>query len=128
MYQNMYLVVATCMCVLFHCEQNINEPENDTSSFSVDIHLSPSSDSCFFQGDTITGTIKLPSDTIVASHLDSIVWVSDKDGQIGTGMEFNTHTLSINTHTIVATLTYKGNTVQDSVRIHVLPHDSVMEK
>lgn len=59
------------------------------------------------------------SDTEGGDLTASLVWTSDKDGQIGTGGSFST-TLSDNNHTITATATDSGSeSGSDSVSITV---------
>jgi len=66
---------------------------------------------------TFTATATDEEDVDVTS---SLVWISDKDGQIGTGESFPTSTLSNNIHTITATATdTDGNSGSDSIIITV---------
>ncbi len=125
MYKSACIMVALCIPVLLQCDKGISAPGDDMVSHPVHIRLSPSSDSCFFQGDTITFSIEFLGDSIASSRHDGIVWTSDKDGHIGNGIEVHTHTLSIDTHTIVTTFPYKGNAIKESVRIQVRAYDSV---
>ncbi|MFH1933703.1 MAG: S8 family serine peptidase [Pseudomonadota bacterium] len=81
---------------------------------------SPTNGDSFTEGDEITfaGTATDPEDGQLTGN--SLIWTSDKDGQIGTGQSFTKSNLSVNTHTI--TLTAKdseGATGTDSITITV---------
>lgn len=66
---------------------------------------------------TFTATATDEEDEVVTS---SLVWISDIDGQIGTGGSFTNNTLSNNIHTITATATDSdGNSGSDSIIITV---------
>ncbi len=77
-------------------------PSNQSPSCSIQ---SPSDSSSFQQGTeiTFTGTATDAEDGTLTGS--SLVWTSDKDGQIGTGTSFTTGSLSVNTHVITLTAT-----------------------
>jgi len=82
---------------------------------------SPSGGTTFTQGREISfiGAGTDPEDGQLTGN--SLIWTSDKDGQIGTGQSFTKSNLSVNTHTI--TLTAKdseGATGTDSVIITII--------
>ncbi|MEM2983385.1 MAG: PKD domain-containing protein, partial [Candidatus Bathyarchaeia archaeon] len=82
--------------------------------------LSPSNNSTFTQGDTITfrGQATDPEDGRLSGS--SLVWTSSRDGMIGTGESFTKSDLSVGTHTITLTATdSKGATGQDSISITI---------
>jgi len=80
-----------------------------TAQVSVIVHgvriITPYTGMKFFQGDfiTFTGTAADLMGTPLTGA--SLVWASDRDGQIGTGQSFSTNSLSVGTHkvTLVAT-------------------------
>jgi hypothetical protein len=60
----------------------------------------------FTHNATFTGTV---TDTIDGNLAASLRWVSDRDGQIGTGASFTTSSLTLGRHTITASVTNSGN-------------------
>ena len=81
---------------------------------------SPSDNSSYNQGDTITfsGTGSDPEDGTLTGG--SLVWTSSLDGQIGTGTSFTATSLSVGAHTITLTATDSdGATGGDTVTITV---------
>ena len=93
--------------------QATNSPPSSTIA-------SPSNGTTFTQGDGISfiGSGTDPEDGQLTGN--SLIWASNKDGQIGTGQSFTKTNLSVNTHTI--TLTAKDSkdaTGTDSVTITV---------
>ena len=96
-------------------EVNVQDNSAPTSVISA-----PSNGTTFTQGGEISfiGSGTDPEDGQLTGN--SLIWTSDKDGQIGTGQSFTKSNLSVNTHTI--TLTAKdsdGATGTDSVTITV---------
>lgn len=82
--------------------------------------LSPVSGATFIEGDTIlfSGFGMDHTDHLLPE--DSLLWVSDKDGLIGTGSSFRTADLSINPHDVTLTATDKhGRSDTATVRIYV---------
>lgn len=81
--------------------------EADTNHSPTVIITSPIDGSNFQEGEIITfsGTVTDPEDSILT---DSLIWTSDKDGQIGIGSSFSTNTLSVNSHLITLTATDSG--------------------
>jgi hypothetical protein len=52
---------------------------------------------------------------------DALVWVSDRDGQMGTGATFSTATLSMGTHLIeLRGATQQGNSASDAIQLQVV--------
>ena len=83
------------------------------------VTISSPTESTFALGDPITFTAAA-NDKEDLDVTSSLVWISDKDGQIGTGGSFTTSTLSNNIHTITATATDSdGNSGSDSIPITV---------
>jgi hypothetical protein len=84
----------------------------------------PSNNSTFTKGDKITfagaGTDTEDGDLIG----DSLIWISDKDGQIGTGTSFS-KSLSVNTHTITLTVT-DSNGDLDTTSITVIVNTPII--
>ncbi len=83
--------------------------------------MSPADSSTFSFGDTITfiGTAIDREDGVLTGG--SLVWTSDKDGQIGTGTSFKINTLSNGSHAITLTATDSHSNVgikTISVTIH----------
>ena len=81
---------------------------------------SPSDGSSYTEGTSITfkGTGTDAEDGSLSGR--SLVWTSDKDGQIGTGTSVTISSLSINTHKITLTVTNSnGNTAKDKINIEV---------
>jgi len=81
---------------------------------------SPENGDSFTEDESITfsGTGTDPEDGTLSGS--SLVWTSDKDGQIGTGTSFNTSSLSVNTHVITLTVTdSQGATDSESITIYV---------
>jgi len=96
-------------------EVNVQDNSAPTSVISA-----PLNGTTFTQGGEISfiGSGTDPEDGQLTGN--SLIWTSDKDGQIGTGQSFTKSNLSVNTHTI--TLTAKdsdGATGTDSVTITV---------
>lgn len=86
---------------------------------SPTVTISSPTESTFALGETITFTAAADDEEDV-DVTSSLVWISDKDGQIGTGESFTTDTLSNNIHTITATATDSdGNSGSDSITITV---------
>lgn len=90
-----------------------NEPP--TAAISV-----PSDGDSFTEGASVTfaGSGTDPEDGALTGS--SLVWTSDKDGQIGTGASFSTSGLSGGTHTITLTATdSKGATGTASIQVTI---------
>jgi hypothetical protein len=80
----------------------------------------PSDGDSFAQGATVSfaGTGTDAEDGALTGN--SLVWTSDKDGQIGTGASFSTSGLSVGTHTITLTATdSKGATGTASIQVTI---------
>ena len=91
------------------------DPVNNAPTVSI---TSPADGSTFDSGTTINFAGSA-SDTEDGDLTASLVWTSDKDGQIGTGGSFST-TLSDGTHTITAQVTDSGGaTASSSISITV---------
>jgi formylglycine-generating enzyme required for sulfatase activity len=89
------------------------------SSPSVEI-TSPATGTSFPESASITfqGTATDPQDGTLAGS--SLVWTSNQDGQLGTGTDLSTSSLSVNTHLITLTATDSdGNEGSASITIHV---------
>lgn len=81
------------------------KPEPPVNSLPVATINSPLADSNFVEGDEISfsGTGTDAEDDDLSG--DSLVWTSDKDGEIGKGGSFNANDLSVGVHTITLTAT-----------------------
>jgi len=115
-------VIALGFMTIIGTTDNKNEGDGETSSnTSPTVTVtSPSNDSAYTQGDTIT-FIGIGND-IEDGNLtgNSLVWTSDIDGQIGTGEFFTMDDLSLGIHTITLTTTDSdGATGIDSITITV---------
>lgn len=96
----------------------ILEPDNTPPEVTI---LSPSEGSQFQSGSSIefSATASDEEDGILTGS--SIVWDSDKDGQIGTGSSLTSSNLSENSHTITATATdSEGAIASAQVNIQVI--------
>jgi hypothetical protein len=97
------------------------------ANISPDANItSPSEGSTFTAGDDIqfTGSGTDAEDGPLTGI--SLVWRSDLDGQIGTGVDFTRNDLSSGTHTITLTVTdSNGATAADARSIAVLPSEWV---
>jgi len=86
---------------------------------SPTVTISSPTESTFALGETITFTAAA-TDEEDLDVTSSLVWISDKDGQIGTAGSFTNNTLSNNIHTITATATDSDeNSGSDSITITV---------
>lgn len=93
-------------------EQSDNHPPSVVIS-------SPSNGSSFEQGSRVTFSATA-TDTEDGDLGGSLIWVSDLDGQIGTGASFSTSLLSIGTHNVTASVTDSGGAEgSDSVTITI---------
>jgi hypothetical protein len=93
-------------------------PLNDPPTADIS---SPSDGSDYDEGDTIifSGTGDDPEDGSLTGG--SLVWTSNRDGQIGTGTYFTRDNLSVGTHTITLTAAdSQGATGSDSINISVI--------
>lgn len=101
-------IVFLISVMIFHisCGGGNGDVNNANSPPTVTI-ISPSNISTFTEGQkiTFTGTGTDTEDGVLTE--DALVWVSDKDGQIGTGESFSLSNLSINIHIITLTVTDK---------------------
>jgi YVTN family beta-propeller protein len=91
-----------------------------TSEIPVATITSPSNNSTFESGDTITfsGTGIDPQDGTLTAG--SLVWISSRDGQIGTGTAFSASNLTVGSHAITLTVTDSdGYTEIKSVNIMI---------
>jgi len=96
-------------------EVNVQENRSPTTTIT-----SPSDGTIFTEGNAASfiGAGTDPEDGQLTGN--SLVWTSNKDGQIGTGQSFTKTNLSVNTHTITLTAKdSKGATGTDSVTITV---------
>lgn len=81
---------------------------------------SPSNSDVFVNGDEITFTCSAFDKEDGESIGANVVWTSDVDGSIGTGITFSVSTLSVATHKIVATLSDSENNVSsDTISISI---------
>jgi K+/H+ antiporter YhaU regulatory subunit KhtT len=79
---------------------------------------SPTDDATYNSGDTMTFTASATDAEDGVLTGSSLVWTSDKDGQIGTGASFQTVSLSVNTHVIVLAATdSEGAVGSDAVTV-----------
>ncbi len=91
-------------------------PGNTAPSASI---ASPSNGATFTQGDSVTFSGSA-SDNEDGNLSGSLVWTSNRDGQIGTGASFSTASLSVGNHTITASVDDSGGlSASDSVSITV---------
>ena len=87
----------------------ITNPGNMTSSLEG-VEIEFMSTALDYEGNTMTGT--------------DLVWISDIDGELGTGRNLDMYGLSVNTHVITLTATdSEGHTGSASITINVKPTD-----
>ena len=110
------MVVFISISVINCSEDEVTTPENKSPSAVI---TGPADGALFIDGEIIcfTGTGTDPEDGTLPE--DSLLWTSDKDGQIGTGTSVSA-SLSINDHIITLTVTdSNSNTDTDNITIHV---------
>jgi hypothetical protein len=100
---------------MFNCTSSVTEsfvvpaacPSGGNTAPTVDI-TAPANNSSFTQGTSITfaGSANDSQDGNISSN---IVWHSNRDGDLGSGASITTSNLSVNTHTITASVTDSGN-------------------
>ena len=103
---------------------SITVVENGNTNPTVSI-TSPGTNSTFTQGNAVNFLADATDSEDGALTGSSIVWTSDKDGQIGTGTVVNTSTLTVDTHTITVTATDSGGlNDDDSIVVTIIPTGS----
>jgi len=115
------LVMVVFISISFiNCsEDEVTTPENKSPAAVI---TGPADGASFIDGEIIsfTGTGTDPEEGTLPE--DSLLWTSDKDGQIGTGTSVSAF-LSINDHIITLTVTdSNSNTDTDNITIHVTDH------
>lgn len=100
------------------CDDDTTTPASNDPP--VALIISPTEGQSFTERDSVdfTGSGTDSEDGVLTGP--SLVWVSDKDGQLGTGTSFSKDDLSVNTHVVTLTTTDNaGDTDSASRTIHV---------
>lgn len=108
--------IAIILCfIIFSCKKDKETKPNESPIIQIN---SPQDQANFNIGEVIT--FKATGSDAEDGVLTTIIWNSDKDGQIGTGVEISVSDLTENTHVITAKVEdNKGVSVTTSVTVMV---------
>ncbi|MBD3423092.1 MAG: SUMF1/EgtB/PvdO family nonheme iron enzyme [Candidatus Latescibacteria bacterium] len=118
----LFIILSSVNC----SEDEVTNPDDGGNDPTVNI-IRPSNGESFVEGDTISfaGSGVDHEGTVLTDS--SLIWTSDKEGQIGTGTSFFKADLSLVEHRITLTCTDSdSNSDTDNITIYVDPnHDPV---